>query len=130
MRFYFFTTLTLSHTHSHTHTATVPPSPPTILGAVPTGSTTISLQWTPSTEDGGSPLTNYIIEYRLLDDASFSYTTTAADTLSATIYGLTPYGQYEVRVRGENEVGPGDHSNTFLAQTHPAGEGKTLLVKL
>ena len=101
---------------------TVPPSPPVILGAVATGSTSISLQWAAGTDDGGSPLTNYVVEYRLPDETEFSDVTTSADTLGATITGLTPYGRYEVRVRGENVVGRGEPSDSLLAQTHPAGE--------
>ena len=119
-------TLTLhlpSHTHIHTHTlVTDPPSSPTILGAVATSSTTVTLQWTPITDDGGSPLTNYIIEYRLMDEAEFDSITILPDTLSATITGLAPYGQYEVQVRGENAVGHGEPSISLSVQTHPDGE--------
>ena len=100
----------------------VPPSPPTLLGAVATGSTTIFLQWTPGTDDGGSPLTNYVIEYRLLNDESFISVVASVDDLSATISGLTPYGLYEVQVRGENAVGRGDPSSSLSTRTHSEGE--------
>ena len=87
-----------------------------------TGSTTIFLQWSPSNDDGGSPLTNYVIEYRLSGDEEFVFVVASDNTLSATITGLTPYGQYEVRVRGENAVGRGDPSNSRSARTHSEGE--------
>ena len=87
-----------------------------------TSSTTISLQWTASTDNGGSPITNYIIEYRLPDDTEFSVISTNANTLSTTINGLTPYGLYELQVRGENIVGRGEPSDSLTVQTHPDGE--------
>lgn len=87
-----------------------------------TSSTTISLQWTASTDNGGSPLTDYIIEYRLPDETEFSDISINADSLNTTIYGLTPYGQYEVQVRGENIVGRGEPSSSLMVQTHPDGE--------
>ena len=99
----------------------VPPSAPTIEGAVATSSTTIAVQWAASADDGGSPLVSYIIEYRLSHETEFSDITVSMETLSTTISGLTPFGQYEVRVRGENAVGPGDPSASLIAQTHPDG---------
>ena len=102
---------------------TVPPSPPVILDAMATGPTSMSLQWEASTDDGGSTLTNYVVEYRLSQEAEFSdVIIISADELSTTIIGLTPYGQYEVRVRGENIVGRSEPSGSLMAQTHPAGE--------
>ena len=100
----------------------VPPSPPTIEAAMATSSTTISVQWAASADDGGSPLISYVMEYRLSDESEFSDITVSMETLSVTISGLTPYGQYEVRVRGENAVGRGEPSASLLAQTHPDGE--------
>ena len=99
----------------------VPPSSPTIEAAIATSSTVISVQWGASADDGGSLLTSYVIEYRLSDQTEFSDITVSMETLSATISGLTPYGQYEVRVRGENAVGRGEPSASLLARTHPDG---------
>ena len=104
----------------------VPPSPPTNLVAMVTSSTSITVQWAASTDDGGSPLINYVVEYRLSEATEFSDITASIDTLSMVISGLTPYGQYEIRVRGENLVGRGEPSSSLLAQTHPDGELHTL----
>ena len=100
----------------------VPPSEPTILAATATSSTSITIQWAASTDDGGSSLVNYVVEYRLSDETEFSDITASIDTLSMIISGLTPYGVYEVRVRGENLVGRGEASASLIAQTHPAGK--------
>lgn len=87
-----------------------------------TSSTSITVQWSASTDDGGSPLVNYVVEYRLSGEADFSDITADVDTLSMIISGLTPYGLYEVRVRGENLVGRGEPSTSLLARTHPDGQ--------
>lgn len=87
-----------------------------------TSSTSITVQWSASTDDGGSPLVNYVVEYRLSGETEFSDIIADTDTLSMVITGLTPYGQYEVRVRGENLVGRGEPSASLQARTHPAGQ--------
>ena len=84
-------------------------------------STSIRIQWTASTNDGGSPLTGYIIEYKV-SGGEFSSVAVASDVVATTIDGLTPFGLYEVRVVGENAVGRGEPSNSLQEQTHPAGE--------
>ena len=101
---------------------TVPPSPPTITSAMATSSTSITVQWTASTDDGGSPLISYVVQYRLSGEeaAPFNEVTFGNDVFTMTITGLTPYGLYEVRVLGENLVGRGDSSASLLERDTPS----------
>ena len=108
---------------SYCDSPAVPPSPPTITVAMATSSTSIRVQWVASVNDGGSPLTGYIIEYRV-SGGEFSGVAVVSDVVATTIDGLTPFGLYEVRVVGENMVGRGEPSNSLVEQTHPAGEGR------
>ena len=102
---------------------TVPPSSPTLLLATATSPSTFSVQWTASTNDGGSPITSYVIEYRdtSLTSAPFQSARVGSDAMSIQLSGLLAFVNYEIRVRGENAVGLSDPSNTISGRTHPAG---------
>lgn len=79
-----------------------------------------------SDNDGGSPITSYIVEYRDGSDlaSSFQNRSFGPSVLSSTLDGLRPFVTYEVRIRANNIVGSSSPSNSLNSQTHP--EGKTL----
>ena len=89
-----------------------------------TSSTSISVQWTASKKDGGSPITGYLAEYRAtLNPASpFETQVVERDVLSTTLESLTPSTEYEVRVMGENAVGRSDPSATKWTKTKAESE--------
>ena len=111
-----------SYTYHHTHTLV--PFAPTILAVEATSSTSLSVKWAACTNDGGSPITGYVVEYRpALDPASPIETCVVErEVLSTTLDDLTPSTLYEVRVRGENAVGRSDPSSSRWTKTKPDGE--------
>ena len=96
---------------------TLAPSAPTIVSVEATSSTSISVQWNASKNDGGSPITGYVVEYRPTSNPSFETQVVARDVFSVTLDGLTPSTEYDVRVRGENAVGRSLPSATMRAKT-------------
>ena len=114
----------LNHLAFHITHSLVPPSAPTIGVVMATSSTSISVQWAASTNDGGSPITGYVVEYRNASDSAsqFVMRSVGRGVLTATVVGLAPFTTYDVRVRGENIVGRSDPSTTVQRRTDPDGE--------
>ena len=106
------------------HTPLVPPSAPTIGVVMATSSTSISVQWAASANDGGSPITGYVVEYRNTSDSAsqFMMRSVGGDVFTTILVGLVPFTTYDVRVRGENIVGHSDPSATLQRRTDPDGE--------
>ena len=107
---------------SHTHTLV--PAAPTILAVEATSSTSISVKWAACTNDGGSFITSYLVEYRpALEPASpFETHLLGEDVFSTTLDGLTPSTEYEVRVRVENAMGRSVPSITMRTKTKVDGK--------
>ncbi len=92
-------------------------TPATVPGA-PTGLLTtpnnnqVGLTWTAPTVTGGSPITDYVVEYSL--SGANSWTTFAdgtSTTTSAAVTGLTNGTAYDFRVSAVNAVGTGTPSS-------------------
>ena len=111
-------TLTCHHTH------TLVPAAPTILAVEATSSTSISVKWAVCTNNGGSSITGYLVEYHpALDPASpFETHVLGEDVFSTTLDGLTPSTEYDMRVRGDNAVGRSDPSTTMRTKTKVDGK--------
>ena len=84
-----------------------------------TSSTSISVKWAASKEDGGSPITGHVVEYHTTSDPASSFETQVVtrDVFSTTLDGLTPSTEYSVKVRGENAVGRSVPSVTMRTKT-------------
>lgn len=85
------------------------PQAPTSVNATP-GDTTLAVTWL-APNDGGSPITDYTVQYRL--DPNGTWTTFARGTstvLSATITGLVDSVPYDIQVRAINAIGSGPYS--------------------
>ena len=110
---------------SHTHTLV--PAAPTILAVEATSSTSISVKWAACTNDGGSSISGYLVEYRpTLDPVSpFETHLLGEDVFSTTLDGLTPSTEYDVRVRVENAIGLSVPSVTMQTKTKDNGELKS-----
>ncbi len=91
------------------------PSAPTGL-TVTSGNTQISLFWTAPTNDGGSAIDDYVIDYKLTSTSTW---TTFADGpgvgTTGTVTGLTNGSSYDFRVSAVNDVGQGTASATATA---------------
>ena len=99
-------------------TDAVPDAPISLTGTP--GNAQVTLYWTAPTNDGGTPITNYLVEFKL--DASvtwtaFSHAPSTATTIVVT--GLTNGSLYDFRVSAINAVGTGPPSNIF--ETTPTG---------
>ena len=118
---------TLNTTLACHDTHTLVPTAPTILAVEATSSTSISVKWAACTNDGGSPITGYIVEHRsALDPASpFETNLVGEDVYSTTLDSLAPSTEYEVRVRVENAVGRSQPSVTIETKTKDNGELKS-----
>jgi titin len=94
---------------------TVPGSP--ILSANPSSATSVSLSWTPPSNDGGSAITGYKIEY---SNGTSQYNVLVANTGNTqTSYlhnGLITGKIYTYRVTAINSIGVGNPSNVVPAQ--------------
>jgi titin len=93
-------------------TPSAPAPAPTNL--TPTfGDGSVGLAWTAPGSDGGTPITDYVIEYRT-DVIGSSWTTFADGVgtgLTATVTGLTNGTAYRFRVAAVNGVGTGTYSS-------------------
>ena len=93
------------------------PGTPTGLTATP-GSHQISLSWTAPASDGGSAITDYVIEYERTSDNDTGWTVfnDGVSTATSTIVtGLTNNVSYDFRVSAKNAVGQGANTQSVLA---------------
>lgn len=76
-------------------------------------SVTLTLSWTPPTFSGNLPLTAYVVEVQLLGNSlcpqveqewKVHQTVEEAGAEHATVHGLIPFQQYEVRIRARNSA--------------------------
>ena len=93
---------------------TTPGAPTGLAAAI--GDQVVTLTWTAPADNGGSAVTDYVIDYRLSTDSMW---TTLADGVrslpSATVSGLTNSTSYDFRVTSVNAVGNGGTSSTVTA---------------
>ena len=78
--------------------------------------TSVSLTWTAPTNDGGSEVFNYVIEYRA--EGAFKWRRATEDTIASTSYtlkGLEENTVYEFRVSAENKAGVGPSSDNSMS---------------
>ncbi len=90
-----------------------PPSAPTNLTAI-SKHTTIILSWN-APYNGGSAITDYIIQYRKGDDEFKTFKDNTSTKTSVTVTGLTNDVSYDFRVAAKNKMNTGAWSSTFSA---------------
>lgn len=89
----------------------------TSLNATPS-TTSTALSWTAPISNGGSAITDYVIEFKLA--ASSTWTTFAdgtSTTTSATVTGLSDSSEYNFRVSAANSSGTGNTVSTSASTT-------------
>lgn len=97
-----------------------PPDKPAIPGAplstTEIGDTFVSLKWVPPESDGGSPITNYIIERRdARKNVWINVATIPSSSVDVVASKLIENQSYYFRVAAENEVGIGPFLETAEA---------------
>ena len=95
------------------------PNAPTLPLLTAISQTELELQWTLSTDDGGTPITGH--QVRIVAGTSIPANTPWVDTGSTdtehTFTELTPGTQYTAQVRAVNAVGPGTASSATSLST-------------
>ena len=105
----------LAYSASFTPAPATVPSVPLSPTATPS-SQTVALTWSLPASDGGSPITNYKIEYKLGNVTAWSVLARAASTTrTANVTGLTNGTQYSFRISAVNAVGTGVATASFFA---------------
>ncbi|CAH2104073.1 unnamed protein product [Euphydryas editha] len=85
-----------------------PPSSPVRVRARDVTARSVTLQWEPPESDGGSAITNYIIEYKTVSGASWSkLATVSGAVLSRCVENLRETDALVFRVAAENAIGAG-----------------------
>jgi hypothetical protein len=95
--------------------ATVPGAPTGVAGTAGDGQ--IALLWTAPADDGGSPVTGYLVESST-DGTAWSYPIATGSAATAfTVAGLADGTAYVLRVAAVNAAGPGAFSDPSAAVT-------------
>ena len=95
--------------------ATTPLQPTAPTGTITTN--TISLTWS-APSDGGSPITDYLIEYKpTVSNTWSSVSHTPSTTTSISIQGLTSGTSYDFRISAINTIGTGPSSTPLTLAT-------------
>lgn len=83
------------------------PGPPEKLAVTETWKASITLTWAPPSQDGGSPVTGYLIERCLADSTRWIRVGKTTTETTYTDKEVVEDTQYLYRVAAENKVGPG-----------------------
>jgi len=89
-----------------------PPKSPTDLQGT-RGNTQVSLKWTAPNNNGGTPITGYLVERSTGSSGQWTQTLTGSTEASFVVTGLTNGILYYFRVSGVNIVGTGTPSTTL-----------------
>jgi len=95
-----------------------PPNAPTLLEITDFDATVVRLKWKAPSNDGGSPVTFYIVEYKQrVEEEWTAFPKVKADkNPKASVDGLTTGCKYEFRVIAENRAGRGPCSDVVGPQ--------------
>ena len=89
------------------------PSPPQNLEVTDVNKDSVILKWRAPANDGGSAVTNYVIEKRDVKRSNFlKVTQVTADVTEVKVEKLTEGNEYFFRVCAENEIGASDWTTT------------------
>lgn len=104
--------------------ATVPNSP-TDLAA--TSGSSANLTWTAPTDDGGSTIIDYVIQFKLTSDASWTdFVDGVSDATGATVTDLDPAETYDFQVFAVNAIGNGAAVSTVTLNAVGQAEALSL----
>lgn len=101
--------------------ATVPGAP--LSPTSTAGNTQVVVSWAAPASNGGTPITDYIIEYRTGSASWSTFADGTSTARTATVTGLTNGTSYEFRVTAVNANGPGSASSTTTATPSAPSSG-------
>lgn len=100
-----------------------PPGPPGTPRSIETSEDSITIQWTKPRNDGGSPVTGYVIEKRMITEDKWTKACHAhVPSLSFKVPSLIENHEYEFRVAAVNAAGQGlwsSSSDSILCRAPP-----------
>lgn len=116
-----FTTLSSNNVSRVTYNTAQAPEPPRDLAGDPT-TTSVALTWQPPASDGGSPIVNYLVQYRPHGSGTWQeFSHTASVATAYTIPGLNSGATYDFQVSALNNVGQsGWVLGIYDVKTNPA----------
>ena len=95
--------------------ATIPAAPVGVLATGGIGQ--VALSWRAPTSTGGSPVSQYIVQYSPSAGRWLTSTTVASNTTTATVGGLFANRSYSFRVLAVNDMGNSPASRVVVART-------------
>ena len=102
-------------------TSSIPPTAPTnvtISGCNSGYTNSVILTWTAPANDGGSPITNYIVYYRTTSPVGIWYTyNTNSDATTAIVTLPSSNTSYDFKVAAQNEAGAGIFSSPIVSSS-------------
>ncbi|KAA3682313.1 uncharacterized protein DEA37_0008978 [Paragonimus westermani] len=102
-------------TSCHVEVLDVPGPPEGPLEATDVNADEMTLKWKPPLDDGGQPISNYILEKRVKGSDSWQKVSNFLNAPTATVRNLEVGKEYEFRVMAENAMGPGEPLMTSQA---------------
>jgi uncharacterized protein YjdB len=97
-----------------------------IARITPAGSGALAVNWTAPASNGGSAITDYLVEYRTSPSGTWTTFTDGVSTAtSTTITGLTNGTAYDVRISAVNTTGTGTASTAVTATPGVAPDAPT-----
>ena len=108
----FILAILIFFTVSYSIAVVTAPDAPTGLSGTPTGSR-VALSWTAPVNNGGSAITDYLVEFQSGSNAWQTFNDGVSTGVSATVTGLTAATSYNFRVSAINSAGTGTASATL-----------------
>jgi hypothetical protein len=103
-----------SASNSATPVATPNDAPSSLVAT--RGNAQVALSWTAPVDNGGSPITDYLIEYKASSSGSWlTFSDGTSTATAATVTSLTNGTSYDFRVSAVNALGTGPASSTAVA---------------
>ena len=99
------------------------PDAPGVPRAIDSSDDSITLTWTKPRNDGGSPITGYVLEKRRVGDKEWSRVAAGIPDVTHKVTGLETNGEYEFRVAATNAAGMGPfsyNSDAIIARRPPS----------
>ena len=82
------------------------PAPPSSLKSAKETTSTVTLEWKEPVDDGGAPITSYLIDMKGPNDDLFkTLVSVDGDVFTFTVTKLDSGSEYDFQIRAENDTG-------------------------